>query len=139
VGPAAGASDAALPGAEQAPTLEALRTRYGDAPALAHFSGEVSYYADSLAGHATASGRPYDPNLATAAHRDLPFGSVLRLRRVPDGPSCLVVVNDRGPFGKKSRVLDVSGAAADALGLRRAGVAEVEVEVLYRPAKKRRP
>lgn len=89
--------------------------------------GRASYYADSLAGRATASGEPYDPRALTAAHRTLPFGTWVEVVR-PDGRRVRVRVNDRGPF-KAGRVIDLSRAAAEALGMVSAGVVEVE---LYR-------
>ncbi|MCC6523523.1 MAG: septal ring lytic transglycosylase RlpA family protein [Polyangiaceae bacterium] len=89
--------------------------------------GRASYYADSLAGRATASGERYDPRALTAAHRTLPFGTWVDVVR-PDGRRVRVRVNDRGPF-KAGRVIDLSRAAAEALGMVSAGVVEVE---LYR-------
>lgn len=92
--------------------------------------GRASYYADSLAGHPTASGEPYDPDAFTGANRDLPFGTRVRVVRVDDGRSVVVRINDRGPFGRKKRILDVSRAAAEKLGMIREGVIDVRVEVL---------
>ncbi|HTM44447.1 MAG TPA: septal ring lytic transglycosylase RlpA family protein [Polyangiaceae bacterium] len=93
--------------------------------------GEASYYSDALSGHKTASGQPYDPHSFTAAHRTLPFGTLLRVHRVDGtGESVCVRVNDRGPFAGRSRILDLSRAAAEALHMMRAGVASVEVEIL---------
>ncbi len=106
---------------------------YLDRPALESFEGRASYYADSLAGRSTASGQPYDPQARTAASRSLPFGTVLRVTRVETGASVIVRVNDRGPFGDRRRVLDLSRSAAEALDMIRRGVAEVRVEVLERP------
>ncbi len=92
--------------------------------------GEASYYASSLAGHRTASGERYNPRDFTAASRTLPFGTRLRVTRVDTGTSVEVRVNDRGPFGKRRRVLDLSGAAADKLDMRRKGHVEIEAVVL---------
>ncbi len=102
--------------------------------------GTASYYADSLAGHSTASGEPYDPRRFTAAHRHLPFGTILRVTRVKTGQWVLVRVNDRGPFAGRSRILDLSKAAARELSILQTGVAEVQVEVLelgHKPARRR--
>lgn len=91
-------------------------------------SGIASYYADSLKGRPTASGEPYDPTALTAAHRTLPFGTLVEVRR---GEQKVVVrINDRGPFGRKKRILDLSRRAAEELGMIRAGVAEVQMTVL---------
>lgn len=91
--------------------------------------GEASYYADSFQGKPTASGEPYDRNKLTAAHRTLPFGTRLRVTRTDNGKSVVVKVNDRGPH-KAGRVVDLSYAAADQIGLVRDGVAPVKIEVV---------
>lgn len=101
------------------------------APAGAVLHGKATYYADSLAGHKTASGEPYDPGALTAAHRTLPFGTVVRVRR-KDGREVTVRINDRGPFGKEDRILDLSRRAAEELGMIRDGVVTVEVVVVGR-------
>jgi len=106
---------------------------YADRPGLDSFEGRVSYYADSLAGRSTASGEPYDPSARTAASRTLAFGTVLRVTRVDTGASVIVRVNDRGPFGDRRRVLDLSRSAAEAIDMIRRGVVEVRVEVIERP------
>ena len=102
------------------------------APGARVFSGRVSYYADSLAGNHTANGEIYDPRKFTAASRTLPFGTRLRVTRINNNKSVEVRVNDRGPFGRRKRILDVSRAAAEALDMIRAGVVKVRVEVLGR-------
>src|SRR5690606_34549842 len=60
--------------------------------------GRASYYADSLAGNTTASGERYQPTALTAAHRTLPFGTVVDVRRPDTGAMVRVRINDRGPF-----------------------------------------
>lgn len=95
-------------------------------------TGTASYYADSLAGRPTASGEPYDPGALTAAHRTLPFGTIVEVAR-EDGRSVQVRINDRGPFGKKKRVIDLSRAAAREIGLERAGIATVTLRVVSAP------
>jgi rare lipoprotein A len=110
-----------------------LAKRYEGKPALATLSGEASYYADSLAGNPTASGEPYRPHLHSAAHRKLPFGTVVRVVRKDTGATTYAVVNDRGPFGGRGRIIDLSRAAAKDLDMIRAGVVRVRVEVLERP------
>ena len=94
-------------------------------------SGVASYYAASLHGNRTANGERYNHSALTVAHRSLPFGTLLRVTSVHNGRRVLVRVNDRGPF-HGDRVIDVSRAAADAIGLTRAGTAEVELERLPR-------
>jgi len=95
--------------------------------------GHASYYSDGLAGKPTASGEPYDPGALTAAHRTLPFGTRIRVTRLDNGRSVVVRVNDRGPFGRRDRILDLSRAAAERLRMIRAGVVPVRIEVLELP------
>jgi rare lipoprotein A len=111
-----------------------LAQRYGAAAPLDRQQGEATYYADSLAGHSTASGEPYRPELFTAAHRSLPFGTVVRVVRTDTGRVTYAKINDRGPFGKRTRIIDLSRAAAQELAMMRAGVVPVRVEVVERPA-----
>ena len=92
--------------------------------------GKASYYSDRLIGNRTASGERYDARLLTAAHRTLRFGTLVRVTRLPNGPSVTVTVNDRGPFGNSRRIIDLSRAAAERLQMLRAGVVDVSVEVL---------
>jgi len=99
--------------------------------------GRATYYADSLAGNRTASGERYDPRAMTAAHRTLPFGSVVRVIR-SDGRFVEVTINDRGPFGGHGAVIDLSRTAAEKLGMLRAGVVDVELEVVYLAPERRR-
>ncbi len=109
-----------------------LAERYASHRPLATLRGQASYYADSLAGRPTASGEPYDPRAYTAAHRTLPFDTVVRVRTTAHARSVYVRINDRGPFGDRRRIIDLSRAAAEALDLLRDGVAPVTVEVLER-------
>ena len=91
--------------------------------------GEASFYADSLSGHKTASGEPYDKNALTAAHRTLPLGTKVKVTYLKTGKSVEVVINDRGPH-VAGRIIDISGAAAKKIGLTDAGHGEVRVEVI---------
>ena len=92
-------------------------------------SGRASYYGAELAGNPTASGETFDPSELTAAHRTLPFGTRVRVTNERNGESVVVRINDRGPF-HGNRVLDVSTAAAEEIGLKRAGTAPVTMERL---------
>ncbi len=112
------------------PDDAALPTQFHGAPALATLEGEASYYGDSLFGHKTASGEPYRPSALTAAHRKLPLGTILRVTRADGTRSVYVRINDRGPYGSSRRILDLSRAAAEQLGMIRAGVLEVRAEVV---------
>ena len=91
--------------------------------------GEASYYADSLQGNKTASGEPYDRDALTAAHRTLAFGTLVRVTYLKNGKSVEVRINDRGPYAD-DRLIDLSGAAAEQIGLVDAGHGEVRVEVI---------
>lgn len=102
------------------------------APAPDIERGQATYYGNSLAGHLTASGERYQPSELTAAHKTLPFGSVVRVTREDDGKSVVVRINDRGPFGRESRIIDVSYSAAQALDMLRAGVVPVRLEIVGR-------
>lgn len=92
-------------------------------------SGQASYYGSELAGRPTASGERFDPSQFTAAHRTLPFGSVVRVTNVHNGESVLVRINDRGPFSAR-RVIDLSRAAARKIGMVARGTAMVRLELL---------
>ena len=89
--------------------------------------GVASYYADSLAGHKTANGERYRPELATCAHRTHRFGTRLVVTAVGSGRTAECRVNDRGPW-VKGRVLDVSKSVAKELGMIGPGVLEVRIE-----------
>ena len=91
----------------------------------------ASYYSHALVGRKTASGEPYDPALFTASHATLPMGTILRVTRLPDGPSVEVRVNDRCGC-THGRQLDLSEAAARQLNILRVGAAQVRIEVLGR-------
>lgn len=95
--------------------------------------GYASFYSDRLAGHSTANGEAYDPSALTAAHRSLPFGTRLEVRRVDTGASVEVRINDRGPYAGTQRIIDLSRAAAEAIAMIRAGVVAVTVRVLSTP------
>jgi rare lipoprotein A len=91
--------------------------------------GEASYYGAELAGNRTASGERFDPAAFTAAHRSLPIGSMVRVTNLANGRSVVVRVNDRGPFAR-SRIIDVSLAAAREIGLVRAGRGQVRLDLV---------
>lgn len=91
--------------------------------------GMASYYGNELAGNRTASGERFDPGQMTAAHRTLPFGSMVRVTNVSNGDSVIVRINDRGPFSR-GRVIDVSHAAAREIGMHRSGTARVKLALL---------
>lgn len=104
--------------------------------APAYEGGRASFYSDRLAGRPTATGEPYDPGAYTAAHRTLPFGTVVEVSRI-DGRHVRVRINDRGPHAR-GRIIDLSRRAAAELGMVREGVADVVLRVLWMPAPSRR-
>lgn len=87
-------------------------------------NGLASWYGPGFQGRRTASGRRYDMNELTAAHKNLPFGTLVRVQNARTGEAVVVEITDRGPY-IKPRVLDLSKAAARKIGV---GVAPVELE-----------
>lgn len=93
------------------------------------YQGYATWYSS---GYRTASGEKFNPDGMTAAHRKLPFGTVLRLTNLENGNSIKVVVNDRGPFSK-GKEIDVSRGAAKALGFHAKGTTKLGIEILQQP------
>jgi rare lipoprotein A len=109
-----------------------LVERYARRRSQGVLHGEASYYGASFAGRKTASGEVFEPRKYTAAHRTLPFGTVLRVMRLDTRAIVYVRVNDRGPYGKKGRILDLSTAAAESLDFIRRGVVNVRADIVER-------
>ncbi|MDE0159370.1 MAG: septal ring lytic transglycosylase RlpA family protein [Candidatus Dadabacteria bacterium] len=97
--------------------------------------GKASWYGDKEHGKRSASGEVFNRNAYTAAHKELPFGTVVRVTNRENGRQVRVRINDRGPY-IRGRVIDLSYAAAEAIGLVRSGVVEVKVEVLSTPSER---
>ena len=95
-------------------------------PAQVASQGIASFYTED---QETASGEKFDTHELTAAHRTLPFGTRLRVTNVATGRSVTVRVNDRGPY-IPGRVVDVSGSAANELGIVESGIAKVKLDVV---------
>jgi len=93
--------------------------------------GKAAWY--NLVGGRTASGEILDAVTATAAHRSLPLASYAKVTNIGNGRSVVVKINDRGPY-TRGRILDLSPRAADALDMKRVGVAAVVVEPLVNRA-----
>ena len=102
--------------------------RFTGEAALELERGHASWYGGRFHGQPTASGEAYDKYALTAAHKTLPFGTIVRVRSLALGREVDVRINDRGPFAP-GRVIDVSQAAAEALGLKGSGVGEVSLNV----------
>src|SRR5690348_13882017 len=105
------------------------------APPAPSFSqvGVASYYAAKFENRKTADGERFKSNGFTAAHRTLPLGTIVRVTNLENQRSVVVRVNDRGPFMRK-RIIDLSPAAARALGIRDRGLMRVRVEVVSEEA-----
>ena len=93
------------------------------------YHGIASYYGTEFNGRQTSNGEIYDMNKLTAAHRELPFGTMIKVTNVANRRWVVVRVNDRGPF-VAGRILDLSYEAARQLDMVRTGTAEVEIEVV---------
>ncbi|HVP19347.1 MAG TPA: septal ring lytic transglycosylase RlpA family protein, partial [Spirochaetia bacterium] len=91
--------------------------------------GLASWYGGKFHGRMTSSGEVFNTNTLTAAHRTLPFGTVVRVTNLDNGKSVLVKINDRGPF-VDGRVIDLSRAAAVQLGMIDSGVARVSLQIV---------
>jgi rare lipoprotein A (peptidoglycan hydrolase) len=98
--------------------------------------GEASWYGPGFHGEETASGETFNQNEMTAAHPTLPMGTKAEVTNVETGKSVEVTINDRGPYAK-NRVIDLSKAAAQKIGMSEEGTANVKIEV--RPTKKAKP
>lgn len=98
-------------------------------------SGVASWYGRKFHGQQTASGEIFDMNAMTAAHRSLQFGCYVKVTNKDNGKTVVVKINDRGPF-KGNRVLDLSQAAAEKIGLTKKGVGNVTIERVSAPANK---
>jgi rare lipoprotein A len=118
---------------------EADLAQHADAPrdAKPDEVGLASWYGQAFAGSKTTSGERFDPRLFTAAHRKLPFGTWVEVRRIDTGRSVRVRINDRGPYARghngKARIIDLSRRAAEELDLVRAGFVWVELRVVEGP------
>lgn len=114
-----------------AATKEARHTRHKDSIKTANpdFTGIASWYGPGFNGRKTASGERFNMHKLTAAHKTLPFGTVLEITNPENNKSITVKVNDRGPF-IKGRVLDLSYAAAKAIGILGAGHGVVAARVV---------
>jgi len=91
--------------------------------------GLASWYGGKFQGRQTASGEIFDTNEFTAAHKTLPFGTIVKVTSLENEKTTVVRINDRGPF-IPGRIIDLSRAAAAAIGLAGAGVAKVRIETL---------
>ena len=103
-------------------------------PVLSAFSetGYASWYGGKFQGRQTANGETFDTNTLTAAHKTLPFGTIVEVTNLKNGKSVQVRINDRGPF-VEGRIIDLSRAAAVEIGMMGAGIAPVRVHTIRTP------
>ena len=95
--------------------------------------GIASWYGEYFHEGPTASGETYDMYTMTAAHRKLPFNTFVEVTRLDNDHSVVVRINNRGPYAGENRIIDLSKKAADKLGMKGQGLAEVEIEIIEGP------
>lgn len=107
------------------------KVSYSPVSAKAKFAsaGVASYYGPGFHGRRTANGERFDMHAMTAAHRTLPFGTLVKVTNLSNGKSTVVRVTDRGPY-VGNRVIDLSVAAAKQIGSTHSGVAQVSLEIV---------
>lgn len=93
--------------------------------------GTASWYGGRFHGRKTASGERFNMYALTAAHRTLPFGSIVKVTEVKSGKSVIVRITDRGPFHGR-RIIDLSRGAAQRLGIIKAGTARIKLTVIQK-------
>ncbi len=109
--------------------MEFYKLRSREATVLSQATGLASWCHVRFHGKLTAQGETYDSYAFTAAHRELPFGSIVLITNLRNGKQVVVKVNDRGPW-RKNRLVDLSLVAAKVLGMQEAGVEKVKMEVI---------
>ena len=92
-------------------------------------TGTASYYGAKHHGNKTASGEPFNQHAQTAAHRQLPFGTQVKVTNLDNDKSVVVRINDRGPH-TRGRLIDLSRKAAEQLGMLGSGTARVRVQAM---------
>lgn len=123
--------------AQAAPTANRLDPVHPSTPKVSAGStnpsgdqvGYASWYGSRFHGRLTANGEVYDMNKLTAANKTLPFGTVVKVTNLENGRTVDVTINDRGPF-VAGRIIDLSRAAAEAIGLMSMGVAKVRLHIV---------
>lgn len=129
-------SSAARTASSAQPTRSALNnpaqsiTESSGSQIVSSEEGMASYYAAQFHGRRTSSGEIFDVNAMTAAHLNLPFGTRVRVTNLSNNKSVIVRINDRLPPNNKSRIIDLSPAAARQIEMIQAGVVKVRVETL---------
>ncbi len=116
--PPPAAARTSLPGARPAANKRAVKPHALDGIASFYWQGQM-----------TASGEVFDKRAMTAAHPTLPFGTLVEVTNLRNGKTTVVRINDRGPF-KPGRIIDVSEAAAEVLGMQARGLAPVRLQIV---------
>jgi rare lipoprotein A len=116
--------------APEAPLPEAPPPQSSAAQPFFTETGLASFYGAAQDGNTTANGDRFDQSGFTAAHRTLAFGTIVRVTNTDNGRSVKVSINDRGPH-VRTRIIDLSDAAARALGMRKNGVVHVRLEAFH--------
>jgi rare lipoprotein A len=116
------------------PTMRAVRILIplllaAAVPAFCLQEGLASWYGGKFHGRLTSSGEVFDTNDKTAAHKSLPFGTIVKVTNLDNGKYTTVKINDRGPF-VEGRIIDLSRAAAEELGMLAQGVARVSIDIV---------
>ncbi len=93
-------------------------------------TGFAIYYSDQLVGRPLANGEKYDNKALSAAHRTLPFGTMVKVTNLKNNKSTIVKINDRGPHGSKANIIDLSRRAAEEIDMIKDGKAKVKIEVV---------
>jgi rare lipoprotein A len=117
------------------PELSAAQEKATHKPAAASLVGKEEigtalFYSDKMVGRPLTSGEKYDKNALTGAHRTLPLGTMVEVTNLKNGKSVAVRINDRGPHGPKTQIIDVSGRAARELDMVKAGRVKVKLKVI---------
>jgi rare lipoprotein A len=93
--------------------------------------GICVYYSDKFQGKVVASGEKYDKDALTAAHKKLPFGTMVKVTNLRNNKSVVVRVNDRGPHGgSKAKIIEITSRAAMEIDMIQEGKAKVQIEIL---------
>ena len=122
----------ALSGRSVAEPPACVATMATASPQSSNESGLASWYGEERQGKLTANGEVFDMNGLTAAHREFPMGTKVKVTNLKNHRTLILRINDRGP-GIVGRVIDVSMAAAKTLGFLHSGVVPVELEVVSLP------
>ena len=128
-------AEAVLPNEKTVTSLSKPTELHADTQVASFQQGSASWYGDKFHNRLTANGERYNMNAMTAAHKTLPFGTLVRVESPSTGKSVVVRINDRGPYAK-GRIIDLSRAAATQLGVKDMGVYRVKLYSADKSGKK---